>query len=57
MSKRLISVEESEQKLQHRVFVLEQLQSKSPNQKLEKINQFEKDFKVINHERKQSTDS
>ena len=44
MSKRLISVEESEQKLLHRVYVLEQLQSESPNQKLEKINQFGKDF-------------
>ena len=44
MSKRLISVEESEQKLLHRVYVLEQLQSKSPIQKLENINEFEKDF-------------
>ena len=50
MSQKVIGLRETNQQLHERLFLLEQLLGKSPNSKLERIDQFEKEQNALKNQ-------
>ena len=53
MSQKVIGLEERSDKFHESLFEIEQLLGKSPNSKLERIDQFEKEQNALNNKMKQ----